>query len=96
MNIKFSKTLEDYVCHIYGVTNMTIKTIALNKKCEENLKSLQYTSTKIRYLVKLGFSPMDIKRKLNIIPQHVYNELDRKCKNPKEETPKVNKDDKIK
>ncbi len=81
---------------MYGVTQMTIKTIALNKKCEDNLKGLQYTSTKVRYLTLLGFQPMDIKRKLNIIPQHVYNELDRKCKNPKEETPKITKEDKIK
>ena len=72
-----------------------IKVIALNSELEKVLNSLSTKRAKIYYLKSLGFKPMDISRKLNIISQHVYNELSRVCKNPKEKVPSIKKTDKI-
>lgn len=63
---------------------MSISKIKLNKSQQDKLDSFETKRAKIYYLKLLKIKPMDISRKLNIIPQHVYNELKRVCKNPKE------------
>ncbi len=56
----------------------------LNKVQIKKLNSFQYTSTKIRYLHSLNFTPSEIKNELHIIYQFVNNILKVKVKNPKE------------
>lgn len=64
----------------------------LTKLQSDNLKSFKNQKSKIYYLNKILVSKKTDKSKikgliskhLNIIYQHVFNELNRKCKNPKE------------
>ncbi len=58
--------------------------ITLPKTVQTTLDSLQFTSTKIRYLHSLNYSQGDIARKLNKRPQHISNVLNQKVTNPLE------------
>lgn len=62
----------------------------LTKLQQDTLDNFVSKSAKIHYLDKIRrlqnekISNIGLAKMLNIIPQHVYNELARVCKNPKE------------
>ncbi len=58
--------------------------VKLNKTQAKKLSGFQYTSTKIRYLHKLGYSKSEIKNELKIIYQFVRGVLNNPVVNPKE------------
>jgi len=57
----------------------------LPKDVQTRLDSFEFTSTKIKYLLFLKYKPKYIKQVLDLTcVQHVHNEKDRNCKNPRE------------
>jgi len=56
----------------------------LNKTQKVKLNSFNKTSTKIRYLTKLGWNRSEIKNELKILYQHVRNVQITPIKNPSE------------
>ncbi len=57
----------------------------LSKLQETNLKTLKSRSAQIHYLYRISNNYSKVAKHLNIIYQHVWNEINRKCKNPKED-----------
>lgn len=82
------KTNTNCVCSF--VSHKTELVMKLSSLQSKTLDSFSSKSAKIHYLDKIRklqnekISNIGLAKILNIIPQHVYNELARVCKNPKE------------
>lgn len=62
---------------------MATKTNPLNKNQVKLLSGMKHMSTKIRYLLSIGWERGRIAKELGIIYQWVYNVEHQKVKNPK-------------